>query len=292
MSLCRLRTHLFPLNRFCVSPNGWIDSELATHYMIKDFDEQTRDKAEGRTRVLLLDGHSSHHTPELLRYAKEHNIIVLGPPHCTHALQGLDVVCFARMKEAWKLEVRAFEERTGRKLGKSEFAEVFGAAFARAFIPQTIQAAFRVTGIFPFDPTVITASQMKPAEATSTTAGFALPQSSPVRAVMAAFHHYQPTALELDEDTHMGPIASGSGHGSPPATQTLRRVRDPNIDPALYTPSKRMRMMTSALAGTASGSFLVSNNPVTSQSSIMHPVLEHVPVLPSPDWGLIQSNCD
>ncbi|KAJ7935049.1 hypothetical protein B0H13DRAFT_1591243 [Mycena leptocephala] len=88
----------------------------------------------------------------------------------------------------------------------------------------------------------------------------------------------------------MGPIASGSGHGSPPATPTLRRVRDPNIDPALYTPSKRMRMMTSALAGTASGSFLVSTNPVTSQSSIMGPVLEHVPVLPSPDWGLIQAN--
>jgi hypothetical protein len=51
-----------------------------------------------------------------------------------------------------------------------------------------------------------------------------------------------------------------------------------------------MHMMTSALAGTALGSFLVSNAPVTSQSSIMHPVLEHVPVLPSPDWGLIQAN--
>jgi hypothetical protein len=49
-------------------------------------------------------------------------------------------------------------------------------------------------------------------------------------------------------------------------------------------------MMTSILAGTASGSFLVSNNPVTSQSSIMRPLLEHVPVLLSPDWGLIQAN--
>jgi hypothetical protein len=125
------------------------------------------------------------------------------------------------MKEAWKLEVRVFEERTRRKLGKTESAEMFRAAFARVFIPQMNQAAFRMTGIFPFDPMAITASQMKPTEATSTAAGFALPQSSPVCAVMAAFHHYQPTALELDEDTHMGPIASGSGHGSPPVTPTL-----------------------------------------------------------------------
>ena len=79
-------------------------------WMVKDFDAQTRDKAEGRTRVLLLDGHSSHYTPELLEYARDQNIMILGyPPHCTHALQGLDVVCFARMKEAWKQVINEFE---------------------------------------------------------------------------------------------------------------------------------------------------------------------------------------
>ena len=67
--------------------------------MVKDFDRQTKEKAAGRTRVLLMDGHSSHYSLELLRFARENNIIVLGyPPHCTHVLQGLDVVCFAKMK--------------------------------------------------------------------------------------------------------------------------------------------------------------------------------------------------
>jgi hypothetical protein len=81
--------------------NGWTDGELAAQWIVRDFDRQTRDKAAGETRVLLLDGHSSHHTPELLAFARENNIIILGyPPHCTHALQGLDVVCFTRMKEA------------------------------------------------------------------------------------------------------------------------------------------------------------------------------------------------
>jgi hypothetical protein len=43
--------------------------------------------------VLFLDGHSSHYTADLLEYCEANNIRVLGyPPHCTHALQGLDVL--------------------------------------------------------------------------------------------------------------------------------------------------------------------------------------------------------
>ncbi|KAJ7026750.1 hypothetical protein C8F04DRAFT_899115, partial [Mycena alexandri] len=65
---------------------------------------------------------------------------------------------------------------------------------------------------------------------------------------------------------------------------------DPNIDPTLYTPSKRMRMMTSALGGTASGSFLISKVPVTSQSHIAPPVLEGPPILPMPNWNLLRGS--
>ncbi|THH06321.1 hypothetical protein EW146_g9649 [Bondarzewia mesenterica] len=87
------------------SPNGWMDGELGLEW-IKDFNAQTEAKAKGHTHILLLDEHSSHHTLKLLAFAKDHNIKILGyPPHCTHALQGLDVVCFARMKEIWKQEV-------------------------------------------------------------------------------------------------------------------------------------------------------------------------------------------
>jgi len=64
-----------------------------------------------KTSVLLLDGHSSHYTLDLTDYAQENNIILLRYlTHCTHALQGLDVVCFAKMKEAWKQEIVSFKE--------------------------------------------------------------------------------------------------------------------------------------------------------------------------------------
>jgi hypothetical protein len=61
--------------------------------MVKDFDAQTWDKVDGQTYILLLDGHSSYYMPELLEYAQDQNIMILGySPHCTHVLQGLDVV--------------------------------------------------------------------------------------------------------------------------------------------------------------------------------------------------------
>jgi DDE superfamily endonuclease len=65
------------------------------------FDAETKVKAGGETRILILDGHSSHYTLDFIDYARANNINLLGyPAHCTHALQGLDVVCFAKMKEA------------------------------------------------------------------------------------------------------------------------------------------------------------------------------------------------
>jgi hypothetical protein len=79
-----------------------------------------------------------NYTLELLEFAQANNIIILGyPPHCTHALQGLNIVCITWMKEAWKEEICKFEELHG-KVTKSDFTKVFGKAFLRAFTEPTI----------------------------------------------------------------------------------------------------------------------------------------------------------
>jgi hypothetical protein len=118
-------SHIY--NRFSYSPNGWTDSELALAWMIDDFDTQTKEKAAGRTRVLLLDGHNSHYTIPILEYAWANNITILGyPPHCTHVLQGLDVVCFAKMKNEFRSEIQKFENLHRHNVTKADFAGVFG----------------------------------------------------------------------------------------------------------------------------------------------------------------------
>src|SRR5436190_22945519 len=137
-------------------------------WMKKDFDPQTREKANGEYRVLLMDGHSSHYTLDLLQYANDNKIIILGyPPHCTHVLQGLNVVCFAKMKSEFRREIQAFEDLHFSKVTKSDFAGVFGWAFLRAFTPDTIKAAFAATGVCPFNPSAIPEKAMKPSLSTS-----------------------------------------------------------------------------------------------------------------------------
>ena len=146
-------------NSISASPNGWTDGGIALEWLEVCFDAQTKEKAaySEAPQVLLMDRHSSHYTPELLKYARDNNITILGyPPHCTHALQGLDVVCFARMKEAWKEEICRFEDLHRSKVTKGDFAEVFGNTFHKAFKAPTILAAFEKTGIHPYNSDVIT----------------------------------------------------------------------------------------------------------------------------------------
>ena len=246
-----------------------------------------------------MDGHSSHYTPELLKYAQDNHIIILGyPPHCTHALQGLDVVCFARMKDAWKEEIRMFEDLHRSKVTKGDFTEVFGKAFHKAFTVPTVLAAFEKTGIHPYNPDVITRRMMKTSEPSSLIGSLPIPMPSPVRAIMTAFNARSFTTADLDPDNFRPPPRSDL-----PLPQVF--VTEPttpsDVPQAIATgsalsvlclssndtPSSCMRIMTSALASTASGSFLVGNPRITSADTIAPPVFGRPMTLPEPDWSLI-----
>jgi DDE superfamily endonuclease len=256
--------------------------------MVKDFDTQTREKANGEYRVLLMDGHSSHYTLEILQYAKDNKIIILGyPPHCTHVLQGLDVVCFAKMKSEFRREIQAFEDLHFSKVTKSDFAGVFGRAFLRAFTPDTIKAAFAATGVFPFNPDIIPEKALKPSLPTSIKGSFPLPQPSPVKAILSVMGSNPPTNFDLSP-SHNVPGPSRIIPTSP--VTPSRRPRSPAIDPSLESPSKKIRMLYSALSSTSSGSLLISNVKMTSSYKIPEPVLETVPDLPQPNWALLRSS--
>lgn len=52
--------------------------------------------------------------------------------------------------------------REGRKLSKENFLAVYGAAHIQALIPEIIASAFRKTGVWPFNPKVVTGEMMAP----------------------------------------------------------------------------------------------------------------------------------
>ena len=112
------------LFRFAYSENGWTDGEIAMLWMVKDFDAhtsvaQTKEKANGEYWVLLMDGHSLHYTLEILQYVNDNKIIILGyPPHCTHVLQGLDVICLTKMKSEFHHNIQAFVIIPGKYTSK------------------------------------------------------------------------------------------------------------------------------------------------------------------------------
>lgn len=139
--------------------------------------------AQGQMRVLHLDSHNSHTNLEFDDYAAEHNIIILGyPPHCTHALQGLDVVHFGRMKSLWPKAIRAFEEREHIQFSKSNFLPVLHQVFEEVFTPKNNRAAFKLTGISdPSNPDIIKEWQTAPSEETSVRSSHPVPPPTPVR---------------------------------------------------------------------------------------------------------------
>lgn len=113
-------------SRFMYSENGWTDGKLAMLWMVKDFNAQTKAKANREYWVLLMDGYSLHYTLKILQYAKENKIIILGYLlYCTHILQELDVVCFTKMKSEFCHEIQAFEDLHFSNVMKRNFARVF-----------------------------------------------------------------------------------------------------------------------------------------------------------------------
>jgi hypothetical protein len=128
---------------------GWTNGEIGVEW-IKFFDKNTCEKANGRHRLLLVDGHNSHYTQGFLEYAHANQIIVLCyPAHTTHLLQGLDVVVFAILKRMLSDERDRWEREAGEMVSKSNFLGIYGRAHLRALTPETIKLAFRKTGIWP-----------------------------------------------------------------------------------------------------------------------------------------------
>ena len=81
-----------------MSEKGYSSQVIGKQWIQTLFDPQTKDIADGRTCLLIVDGHS-HFSYDLLDYASTCDIIVIcPPPHTTHALQTLDVLGFAQFK--------------------------------------------------------------------------------------------------------------------------------------------------------------------------------------------------
>jgi hypothetical protein len=141
-----------PQWRAGVTSNGWTTNEMGMEW-VRHFEEFTVPRKVGVYRLLVLDGHESHHSVEFEEYCKERNIITLCmPPHSSHLLQPLDVSCFSPLKKAYGRQIEELMRQQIIHITKEDFIPAFRAAFQASLTKSNIQGGFRGAGLVPFDP--------------------------------------------------------------------------------------------------------------------------------------------
>ncbi len=148
-----------------VSDNGWTSNELGLRWLRDIFDKHTASKAVGKYRLLILDGHRSHATPEFDLFCKEKLIISLCmPAHSSHLLQPLVVGCFPVLIRSYGRQVAEYTRLGVNHIDKPEFLNTFKQARIEALSKSNIQSGFAATGLVPLDAEQVLATlQIKPA---------------------------------------------------------------------------------------------------------------------------------
>ena len=141
------------------SDNGWINSDIFLEWA-KEFVKFIPNK-----HVLLLDGHGSHvYNLEFLKLMDDSGIeVICFPSHTTHWLQPADKSFFKSLKHHWNVAGTDFmREFGGRRPTKNDFFSLFTPAWKKATTVSTAQSAFRATGMFPIDKSIIPESAYSP----------------------------------------------------------------------------------------------------------------------------------
>lgn len=139
-----------PGSLYGLSPNGWIDKELFCDWFFNHF---LLYAPQVRPLLLLMDGHSTHYCPEVIKEAAAEDIVLFVlPPNTTHCTQPLDKGAFSVLKTAWRQTCHQFMcENPGRIVSRADFASLFAVAWGCAMTLPNITSGFKITGVCPFN---------------------------------------------------------------------------------------------------------------------------------------------
>ena len=148
--------------------------------------------------------------------------------------------------------MRAAFERRGKKVNKGNFLSVHGEAHVKALTPELIRAAFKKTGVVPFNRNVVTQDMMAPSLESSSRGSLPL-QTSPVRAVARLI------ANEVTSRTRHARAQGTSTTPPNPTSPTSDHPPTPSSPPR--TPRARAGSVVRVLT-TTSAAYLVSPSPI------------------------------
>lgn len=132
-----------------VSDNGWTTNPLGLEWL-KHFNSCTQTCTVGTYRLLIVDGHDSHASPEFDQYCTANNIISLCmPAHASHLLQPLDVGCYSPLKYAYGQAIQQLARQHVYHIDKLDFLSVYKQIREAAITEKNIQAGFQASGLVP-----------------------------------------------------------------------------------------------------------------------------------------------
>lgn len=141
-----------------LSENGWTDNILGVKWM-QHFDKHTDNRLEKKTdyRMLILDGHDSHISIEVIEFCIARRIILLClPAHTTHSLQPLDVGIFGPLATVYqRMLADSIEWQGANDIDKVDYLELYIPARREGIKISNIRSAWRESGLFPFQPNFV-----------------------------------------------------------------------------------------------------------------------------------------
>ena len=199
-----------PGTLYGMSESGWMDQELFSSWFSNHF---LKHAVASRPLLLLLDGHSSHYTLDLVQSASDNGVIIMClPPHTTADSQPLDTSCFGPLKVFWSGICRQYMfDNPGRVVTKFLFSKLFSEAWGKGMTISNIVSGFRRTGVYPFNPNAIL--DRLPPESSS------LPESSSSPAPESSSPAPESSSSPAPESSSPAPENSFS-----PATHELYRL--------------------------------------------------------------------
>jgi len=139
--------------RFGCNTKGWTSNIHGLQWLRQVFEVETREKANGKPRLLICDGHDSHITASWIAHCMKNNIILMIlPPHSSHLTQPLDVGVFSPLKRLMASAIEPLVSTELHRIMKAEWLSAYVEAHDDAFSIQNIRGGFCGTGIMPFNP--------------------------------------------------------------------------------------------------------------------------------------------
>ena len=144
------------------SPSGWINDGLFLQW----FKFFLASIPPARPVLLIMDGHGTHMSIELIELARANDVHLLClPSHTTHILQPLDVGVFKSFKSNFsKACSKYLAAHPGRVITSDKLASLVAEAWPFSLSPLNIMSGFKKTGIYPLNRSEVTDRQIAPSK--------------------------------------------------------------------------------------------------------------------------------